>query len=458
LPRDLLGLHLASWASSAASEIPLASVATRTTGERTPAVLNIDPQPLSARSRRTARRYSSLALLPVWLDGALVLPRRCVTPRQVRWRRPLALLVERRRCRCGTTAARASRAAAARRSAPVGAPALQRHDTSIARKCRACSETVLPPARSIRRRLSSRSRRTASSLAAPGFVDDHIRCHPDIVSPIDVLPTRGLDLDASSSYRVLMPSEPIREVTVLGAGVMGAAIAAHLANAGLRVACSTSRQGRPRRRPARAQQDRRRRPGGRAQGEAGGVLLAALRHAGHRRQPGRRPRRAVAASDVVIEAIIENLAIKQALYSPHRRDGRARRHHLEHVGPAHRRPDAGPQRRLPRPLLHHALLQPAPLPEAGRDRRGADTKPETIARAEALCGGILGKGLVRAKDTPNFIANRIGTFAMMRTLGEAIAKGYTVEEVDMVFGPATGRPRAPCSGPPTSSAWTRSCT
>ena len=47
---------------------------------------------------------------------------------------------------------------------------------------------------------------------------------------------------------------------------------------------------------------------------------------------------------------------------------------------------------------------------------------------------------MRAKDTPNFIANRIGTFAMMRTLDEAIAKGYTVEEVDMVFGPATGPP------------------
>src|SRR5439155_7204174 len=73
---------------------------------------------------------------------------------------------------------------------------------------------------------------------------------------------------------------------------------------------------------------------------------------------------------------------------------------------------------------------------------GADTTPETLARAEALCGGILGKGLVRAKDTPNFIANRIGTFAMMRTLGEAVAQGYTVEEVDAVFGPATGRPKS----------------
>ena len=49
---------------------------------------------------------------------------------------------------------------------------------------------------------------------------------------------------------------------------------------------------------------------------------------------------------------------------------------------------------------------------------------------------------MRAKDTPNFIANRIGTFAMMRTLAVAVEQGYTVEEVDMVFGPATGKPKS----------------
>ena len=49
---------------------------------------------------------------------------------------------------------------------------------------------------------------------------------------------------------------------------------------------------------------------------------------------------------------------------------------------------------------------------------------------------------MRAKDTPNFIANRIGTFAMMRVLQEAVKAGYTVEEVDTIFGPATGRPKS----------------
>ncbi|HEY8923980.1 MAG TPA: 3-hydroxyacyl-CoA dehydrogenase/enoyl-CoA hydratase family protein, partial [Polyangia bacterium] len=73
---------------------------------------------------------------------------------------------------------------------------------------------------------------------------------------------------------------------------------------------------------------------------------------------------------------------------------------------------------------------------------GTDTSAATLARAEELCGTLLGKGLVRAKDTPNFIANRIGTFAMMRTIAEAQRQGYTVEEIDMIFGPASGRPKS----------------
>ena len=90
---------------------------------------------------------------------------------------------------------------------------------------------------------------------------------------------------------------------------------------------------------------------------------------------------------------------------------------------------------------------------------GADTKPETLARAEALCGGLLGKGLVRAKDTPNFIANRIGTFALMRTLDEAVEQGLHRRGGRHGVRPRD-RParRAPCSAPPTSSAWTRWCT
>jgi 3-hydroxyacyl-CoA dehydrogenase len=53
---------------------------------------------------------------------------------------------------------------------------------------------------------------------------------------------------------------------------------------------------------------------------------------------------------------------------------------------------------------------------------------------------VLGKGVVIAKDTPNFIANHVGLYGVARTL-DALATGkYTIEEIDAITGPALGRP------------------
>lgn len=54
----------------------------------------------------------------------------------------------------------------------------------------------------------------------------------------------------------------------------------------------------------------------------------------------------------------------------------------------------------------------------------------------------LGKGVVIAKDTPNFIANRIGVYGMMEAINAVVKDGYSIEEVDAVFGPALGRPKS----------------
>ncbi|HKY64068.1 MAG TPA: 3-hydroxyacyl-CoA dehydrogenase NAD-binding domain-containing protein [bacterium] len=54
----------------------------------------------------------------------------------------------------------------------------------------------------------------------------------------------------------------------------------------------------------------------------------------------------------------------------------------------------------------------------------------------------LGKGVVYAKDTPNFIANRIGTFAFMAALKRVIEEGWKLEEVDKILGPALGKPKS----------------
>ena len=118
-------------------------------------------------------------------------------------------------------------------------------------------------------------------------------------------------------YRVPMaPTEPIREVTVLGAGVMGAAIAAHLANAGLRVRLLDI--------PAKDA------PAGDAR--ARNAVAAAGLEAARKAKPASffSPRfeplvtvgnleddlaAAAASSDVIIEAVIENLVVKQKLYA-----------------------------------------------------------------------------------------------------------------------------------------------
>src|SRR5690625_4292653 len=55
---------------------------------------------------------------------------------------------------------------------------------------------------------------------------------------------------------------------------------------------------------------------------------------------------------------------------------------------------------------------------------------------------VLGKGVVEAKDTPNFIGNRIGTYGLLVTVQEMLKGGYTIGEVDSVTGPMIGRPKS----------------
>lgn len=71
-----------------------------------------------------------------------------------------------------------------------------------------------------------------------------------------------------------------------------------------------------------------------------------------------------------------------------------------------------------------------------------DTDPTLIKEVADFCRDRLGKGVVIAKDTPNFIANRIGTYAMLATLRAMEKHGLTVEEVDAVTGPLMGRPKS----------------
>jgi 3-hydroxyacyl-CoA dehydrogenase len=73
---------------------------------------------------------------------------------------------------------------------------------------------------------------------------------------------------------------------------------------------------------------------------------------------------------------------------------------------------------------------------------GPKTSSEVVETLSEFCDRRLGKGVVIAKDTPNFIANRIGTFSMLNALRLMGTLGMTVEEVDACTGPAVGWPKS----------------
>jgi 3-hydroxyacyl-CoA dehydrogenase len=73
---------------------------------------------------------------------------------------------------------------------------------------------------------------------------------------------------------------------------------------------------------------------------------------------------------------------------------------------------------------------------------GPKTSSEVIETLGDFCDRRLGKGVVIAKDTPNFIANRIGTFSMLNAIRLMTSLGMTIEEVDACTGPAVGWPKS----------------
>jgi 3-hydroxyacyl-CoA dehydrogenase len=72
----------------------------------------------------------------------------------------------------------------------------------------------------------------------------------------------------------------------------------------------------------------------------------------------------------------------------------------------------------------------------------SDTLQEVVEYFTQFGERALGKGIVTCKDTPNFIANRIGVLSMMYAIKTMIEGGYSIEEVDQITGPAMGRPKS----------------
>jgi 3-hydroxyacyl-CoA dehydrogenase len=73
---------------------------------------------------------------------------------------------------------------------------------------------------------------------------------------------------------------------------------------------------------------------------------------------------------------------------------------------------------------------------------GPDTLPELIETLAEVSEKVLGKGVVYAKDTPNFVANRIGVYAALYVIRAMMDLGLTIEAVDQLTGPVIGHPNS----------------
>ena len=90
-------------------------------------------------------------------------------------------------------------------------------------------------------------------------------------------------------------------------------------------------------------------------------------------------------------------------------------------------------------ITHFSIPQFYAIIRIGTRKETTDKTYETMVE---FGESILGKGIVHAKDTPNFIGNRIGVYGMMLAINLAQEYGLTVEEVDKLTGPISGRPKA----------------
>lgn len=228
----------------------------------------------------------------------------------------------------------------------------------------------------------------------------------------------------------------VQKACVIGAGVMGAGIAAHIANAGIPVLLL----------------DIAAKDGDRTAITKGAIdkLLKAdpaplmSKDAAKLITPGNLEDdlAKVADCDWIVEAIVENLEIKRGLYEK-----------LE----ALKKPDAvvssntstiplkylveGRSESFRTTFMITHFFNPPRYMRLLELVGGPETDKAALAKIEDFCDRTLGKGVVPCKDTPGFIANRIGTYWIQVAVNEAIALGLSVEEADAVGSRPMGIPK-----------------
>ncbi|HET8965625.1 MAG TPA: 3-hydroxyacyl-CoA dehydrogenase NAD-binding domain-containing protein [Candidatus Acidoferrum sp.] len=237
---------------------------------------------------------------------------------------------------------------------------------------------------------------------------------------------------------------PIQKAVVLGAGTMGARIAAHFANAGL--PCVLLDMVPPDLKPDAPPNDRNRfaRNGVQAAKSARpaaffSATLADKISIGNFDDDLAR----CAEADWIIEVVAENLEIKRNLLSrvlQFRKPGAIVTTNTSGL-PVHLIAEGLPEEFQQHWAGTHFFNPPRYL-KLVEIIPGPKTSANVIETLSDFCDRRLGKGVVVAKDTPNFIANRIGTFSVLNALRLMGELGMTVEEVDACTGPAVGWPKS----------------
>ena len=229
----------------------------------------------------------------------------------------------------------------------------------------------------------------------------------------------------------------VRKAAILGAGVMGAQIAAHLANANVPVVLFDL--------PAK-------------EGDPNGIVNKALEGL-KKLEPSPlatkdrvayidaanydRDLAQLAGCDLVIEAIAERMDWKRDLYAkvgPHLAPGAIVASNTSGLS-INALAEALPAAVRPRFCGIHFFNPPRymHLVELIAQK---DTDPKLLDQLETFVVTTLGKGVVRAKDTPNFIANRVGIFSVLATMAHTEAYGLSFDVVDALTGPAIGRAKS----------------
>jgi 3-hydroxyacyl-CoA dehydrogenase len=231
----------------------------------------------------------------------------------------------------------------------------------------------------------------------------------------------------------------IRRVAVLGAGVMGTGIACHLANAGIdsllydivpKDAPAEDRSRLARAAIAVAAKSTQQPPLFRA------ADASRIRPCNYDDDAG-----LLASCDWIVEVVTERLDIKRKVYewvAANRRPGSFVTSNTSGIRIADLTAEMPEEMR--RKFLVTHFFNPVRFMRLLELVRGPETEDE-VADTLARFGSVrLGKGIVWGKDTPNFIANRIGTYGMASVFRHMAEAGLTVEQVDAIFGSQLGRP------------------